>query len=369
MDWWPPECIAAHAGKRLTATRASYDTDAAGYAARVHGLLEGHPHLRAHVDVSAELVPRDGGGPVADVGCGPGYVTRHLHDEGADAFGIDLSPEMVAIAPRDHPDLPFDVGAMTTLDLDARSVAGIVAFWSTIHIPDEAMPGVMGECHRSRSAVRDAPRRPSGLGIRRPTGDDVCTDDSRGTIMGRLIYATTMSLDGYVADAQGDFQWSAPSEEVFAAHLQRMSEVSTEVLGRKTYKLMTYWENPPAGEEWSQLEHEFARRWRAIERIVVSSTLDPADVAAEYTRLVPRLTLDELTRLVDGATGIVEIFGPTVAADAIRAGLLEELHLFVVPQAIGGGLRALPEGAQLEMSLVDHRRFENGTVLLRYART
>jgi SAM-dependent methyltransferase len=96
----------------------------------------------------AELVHGAGGGPVADVGCGPGYVTGHLHDAGVDAFGIDLSPEMIAIARRDYPRLRFEVGTMTDLDLADASVAGIVAFWSVIHVPDHAMPGVFEEFRR-----------------------------------------------------------------------------------------------------------------------------------------------------------------------------------------------------------------------------
>lgn len=136
------------AGNWLSETRDSYDTDAAGYAEQVRGLLDGHPHLRASLAVFAESVGGAGGGPVADVGCGPGYVTRHLHDLGVDAFGIDLSPEMIAIARRDHPDLGFEVGSMTDLPLLDRSVGGVLAFWSVIHIPDVAVPGVFGEFRR-----------------------------------------------------------------------------------------------------------------------------------------------------------------------------------------------------------------------------
>ena len=101
----------------LSDTRTSYDTDAVGYTEKVRGLLDGSPYLRASLALFAELVRDAGGGLVADVGCGPGYVTRYLHDLGVDAFGIDLSPEMVAIARRDHPDLRFEVGTMTDLDL------------------------------------------------------------------------------------------------------------------------------------------------------------------------------------------------------------------------------------------------------------
>ena len=132
----------------LSDTRTSYDTDAAGYAEKVRGLLEGSPYLRASLALFAELVRDAGGGPVADVGCGPGYVTRHLHDLGVDAFGIDLSPEMIAIARRDYPDLRFEVGTMTDLDLADDSVAGVLAFWSVIHVPDHAVPGVFAQFRR-----------------------------------------------------------------------------------------------------------------------------------------------------------------------------------------------------------------------------
>jgi SAM-dependent methyltransferase len=130
----------------LNETRESYDTDAAGYAEKVRGLLDDRPYLRAGLAVFAEAV-RDGGA-VADVGCGPGYVTRHLHDLGVDAFGIDLSPEMIAIARRDHPDLGFEVGSMTDLPLADGSLGGVLAFWSVIHIPDSAVPGVFEEFRR-----------------------------------------------------------------------------------------------------------------------------------------------------------------------------------------------------------------------------
>ena len=132
----------------LSDTRLSYDTDATGYAEKVRGLLGGQPYLRASLALFAELVHGAGGGPVADVGCGPGYVTSYLHDAGVDAFGIDLSPEMIAIARRDYPGLRFEVGTMTDLDLADDSVVGIVAFWSVIHVPDHAVPGVFEQFRR-----------------------------------------------------------------------------------------------------------------------------------------------------------------------------------------------------------------------------
>ena len=108
----------------LSDTRSSYDIDASGYVEEVRGLLGERPYLRASLALFAELVHGAGGGPVADVGCGPGYVTDHLHELGVDAFGIDISPEMIAIAQRDYPDLRFEVGTMTDLDLADGSVAG-----------------------------------------------------------------------------------------------------------------------------------------------------------------------------------------------------------------------------------------------------
>jgi SAM-dependent methyltransferase len=132
----------------LSGVRISYDTDAVGYAEKVRGLLDGNPYLRASLALFAELVHDAGGGPVADVGCGPGYVTRHLNDLGVDAFGIDLSPEMIAIARRDYPDLRFQVGTMSDLDLADDSVTGLIAFWSVIHVPDHAVPGVFAQFRR-----------------------------------------------------------------------------------------------------------------------------------------------------------------------------------------------------------------------------
>jgi SAM-dependent methyltransferase len=122
--------------------------DASGYAEKVRGLLGARPYLRASLALFAELVQGAGGGPVADVGCGPGYVTGYLHDAGLDVFGIDLSPEMIAIARRDYPDLRFEVGTMTDLDLADDSAVGIVAFWSVIHVPDHAIPGVFEHFRR-----------------------------------------------------------------------------------------------------------------------------------------------------------------------------------------------------------------------------
>ncbi|SEQ59380.1 class I SAM-dependent methyltransferase [Lentzea albida] len=125
----------------LTDTRESYDTVAVSYAEQTRGLLDGLPHLRAALRLFAEEVS----GPVADVGCGPGDITARLSDLGVDAFGIDLSPAMVALARRTHPGLRFEVGSMT--EPLAGPLGGILAWWSLIHVPDDLVPVVFGHFH------------------------------------------------------------------------------------------------------------------------------------------------------------------------------------------------------------------------------
>ena len=135
------------AGGWLEDIRTSYDTVAVSYADQVRDALDGAPYLRSALALFADIV-RGVGGPVADVGCGPGHVTARLHELGTDAFGIDLSPAMIDVARRDHPGLRFEVGSMTDLPLADASVAGLVAFWSLIHIPDETVPLVFGQFRR-----------------------------------------------------------------------------------------------------------------------------------------------------------------------------------------------------------------------------
>ena len=132
----------------LSDTRDSYDVTAAGYAEETRDLLDRLLHVRAGVVLFSELVRAIGGGPVADVGCGPGHTTALLRELGADAFGIDLSPAMIEIARREHPGARFEVGSMTDLQLDDGFLAGVLAWWSLIYIPDEAVPGVLGQFHR-----------------------------------------------------------------------------------------------------------------------------------------------------------------------------------------------------------------------------
>jgi SAM-dependent methyltransferase len=121
----------------LADTRTSYDAVAQYYADQMRDSLETRPYMRAMVTLFAELVRDAGDGPVADVGCGPGHVTAFLRGLGLAAFGIDLSPGMVEVARREHPDARFEVGSMTELDLDDDSLGGLLAWWSLIHLPDD----------------------------------------------------------------------------------------------------------------------------------------------------------------------------------------------------------------------------------------
>lgn len=132
----------------LEDTRVSYDTVAVSYAVEVRAALTDQPYLRAGLALFVDMVRAVGGGPVADVGCGPGHVTAYLHELGVEAFGVDLSPAMIDVARQDHPGLRFEVGSMTDLRLAAASVAGLLAFWSLVHVPDEEVPDVFGQFRR-----------------------------------------------------------------------------------------------------------------------------------------------------------------------------------------------------------------------------
>lgn len=132
----------------LADTRTSYDTVADSYSEQTRDAPASEPHLRAGLSLFADLVHASGPGPVADIGCGPGHITAHLHGLGLDVFGIDLSPAMIEIARREHPELRFEVGSMTDLDLADGSAAGLLAFWSLIHIPDDTVAGVLGQFRR-----------------------------------------------------------------------------------------------------------------------------------------------------------------------------------------------------------------------------
>lgn len=132
----------------LEDTRTSYDTVAASYADQVRNLLDETPEERAVLALFADLIRTSGGGPVADVGCGSGRITAYLRELGVDTFGIDLSPGMIEVARRDHPGLPFELGSMTDLDVADGSMAGLVAWYSLIHVPDDEISSVFTHFRR-----------------------------------------------------------------------------------------------------------------------------------------------------------------------------------------------------------------------------
>ncbi len=181
--------------------------------------------------------------------------------------------------------------------------------------------------------------------------------------MGRLLVTALCSVDGYVADTEGSFEFAFPSAEVHQAVNDLERGVGTQLLGRRTYEIMTYWETAPT--DGDDAEADFARVWQGIDKVVYSSTL--TEVTTPRTRLVSAFDADEVRALVQAAPHDVEIGGPTLAAEAWRAGLVDEVRLFLVPSVVGGGLPALPDGVREQLTMHGQRTFENGTVLLQYA--
>jgi dihydrofolate reductase len=182
--------------------------------------------------------------------------------------------------------------------------------------------------------------------------------------MGRLIYSMIQSLDGYVADSQGLFDWAEPDESVhtFANELQR--GIGTNLMGRRMYEVMSAWDTlGTAGDEPDYIE-EFGELWRATDNVVYSTTL--AAVATPRTRLERTFDAEAIRLMKLESSADISIGGPTLAAHAIAAGLVDEYQLFIVPAVVGGGLRFLPDGVRLDLELVEMRRFGNGTVYVSY---
>lgn len=186
--------------------------------------------------------------------------------------------------------------------------------------------------------------------------------------MGRLVHSAIGSLDGYLADADGSFAWAEPDEEVFAFVTERERASDLHLYGRRMYELMTVWETDPALAAGSPALGEFARVWRAADKVVYSTTLDAAAVTTARTRLERTFDPDAVRRLVAEAEGDVSVSGPTLAQHAFRAGLVDDVELYLVPVVVGGGLRYWPDGVRLDLELVEERRFASGVVFLHHRR-
>jgi dihydrofolate reductase len=179
--------------------------------------------------------------------------------------------------------------------------------------------------------------------------------------MARLIYAVMASLDGYVEDEQGRFDWAAPDEEVHAFVNDLVRPVGTHLYGRRMYETMVSWETD---DDRVPVTRDFAAIWRAAEKVVYSRTLQT--VSSERTRIEREFDAAAIRRLKESARSDVTIGGAELAGRAIAAGLVDECHLFLGPVLVGGGRRALPAGVPAELELLDERRFRSGVVHLHY---
>jgi len=183
--------------------------------------------------------------------------------------------------------------------------------------------------------------------------------------LARLVYSFIASLDGYIEDADGRFDWAAPSEEAHAFVNELEAPVGTYLYGRRMYETMVAWETDPALAEHSPTTRDFAAIWQAAEKVVYSSTL--AEPSTQNTRIERRFDAEEVRELKATAGSDLGIGGAELAGHALAAGLVDELHAFFAPAVVGGGKRALPDNVRLDLELTDERRFQSGMVYLRYA--
>jgi dihydrofolate reductase len=182
--------------------------------------------------------------------------------------------------------------------------------------------------------------------------------------MAKLIYSAITSLDSYVADENGNFDWAAPDEEVhrFVNDLER--PIGTYLYGRRIYETMVYWETAHTLPDQPPFIQDFAGIWQAADKIVYSKTLDTPSSAR--TRIERDFDPDAVRRMKASAERDISVGGPDLAAQAIKAGLVDEYHLFLTPIIVGGGKQSLPDNVRLELELLDERRFGNGVVHLHY---
>ncbi|MGI8859534.1 MAG: dihydrofolate reductase family protein [Rubrobacteraceae bacterium] len=182
--------------------------------------------------------------------------------------------------------------------------------------------------------------------------------------MAKLIYSAIASLDGYVADQRGNFDWAVPDEEVHAFINDLDRPLGTYLYGRRMYETMAGWETDPALAKQSPIMSDFAEIWRAADKIVYSRTLETVSTAR--TRIERDFDPDVIRQMKAAAGCDLIVGGPNLAAQAIKAGLVDEWHLFVTPIVVGGGKQSLPDGVRVKLELLNTRRFESGMVYLHY---
>jgi dihydrofolate reductase len=182
--------------------------------------------------------------------------------------------------------------------------------------------------------------------------------------VGNLIYSAIASLDGYIEDEAGTFEWAAPDEEVHAFVNELERPVGTYLYGRRMYETMVFWDSPPNLADEPPVFQEFAKVWQSAEKIVYSRTLER--VTSARTRIERDFDADAVRQLKAAAETDLTVGGAELAAQAIEAGLVDEYQLFLVPVVVGGGKRSLHPSVRVDLQLLDERRFGNGTVYLRY---
>jgi dihydrofolate reductase len=182
--------------------------------------------------------------------------------------------------------------------------------------------------------------------------------------MSKLIYIANVSLDGFIEDAHGSFEWTEPNEEGFVFITDLIRPVGTFLYGRRLYETMAVWETDASLAAQSELRADFAETWQAADKVVYSTTL-PA-VSTARTRLERSFDTNSVRAMKRSATGDLTVGGANLAAQAFKDGLVDEIHLFIGPVLVGGGKPALPRDARVELELVDERRFTNGIVYVRY---
>jgi dihydrofolate reductase len=182
--------------------------------------------------------------------------------------------------------------------------------------------------------------------------------------MAKLIYSVIASLDGYIEDAEGKFDWAEPDEEVHAFGNDLERPVGTYLYGRRMYETMVFWESPPDLAEQPHFVQDFAAIWQAADKIVYSKTLQT--VSSAKTRIERDFDPEAVRQLKTTAGGDLTVGGPELAAQAIAAGLVDEYQLFLVPVVVGGGKRFLGNDVRVNLELLDERRFRSGTVYLQY---